>query len=284
MPGMRSAVLGFLLPLLVQANTSRIQITTHRARAIAPGEAILLTLSAPSDANDVRVEAFDRTISAFKTPDGRWQALVGIDLEQRPGTYVLSARDARLSITVRPKRFPRRTLQVAPEFVTPPPELQERIEREAEFLRSLWMHSAGDRLWHGPFVAPVPNEANSSFGSRSVFNGQARNPHTGTDFSTPEGTPVHAPNAGRIVAARDLFFTGKTIVIDHGMSTFSTLAHLSRLDVHEGEAIEAGRIVGLSGATGRVTGPHLHWGLRIAGARVDPLSLLAILGTNTGGN
>jgi murein DD-endopeptidase MepM/ murein hydrolase activator NlpD len=280
---MRVAVLGFLLPFLVQTGTSRIQITDRRARAFEPGEAMLLTISAPPDANDIRVTAFERTFGAFKAADGVWQALVGIDLEQRSGTYVVTAGDAHLTITIRPKRFPRRTLQVAPEFVTPPPEVQERIAGEAEFLRDLWMHSAGDRLWHGPFVAPVPNPANSSFGSRSVFNDQPRNPHTGTDFSSPEGTPVHAPNAGRVVAARDLFFTGNTVVIDHGLNTFSTLAHLSQMDVHEGETIDAGRIVGLSGATGRVTGPHLHWALRIAGARVDPLSLLAVLGSRAGG-
>jgi hypothetical protein len=282
MPILCAASFGVLL-LLVQAGTSRIQITDRRARAFEPGEAILLTISAPPDANDIGVTAFDRTFPAFKAADGEWQALVGIDLEQRAGTYVVSAGDAHLSVTVRAKRFPQRTLQVAPEFVTPPPEVQERIALEAEFLRGLWMHSAGDRLWHDAFAAPVPNPASSSFGSRSIFNGQARNPHTGTDFSSPEGTPVHAPNAGRVVAARDLFFTGNTVVIDHGLSMFSTLAHLSRIDVHEGETIEAGHTVGLSGATGRVTGPHLHWALRIGDARVDPLSLLAVLGSKPGG-
>jgi murein DD-endopeptidase MepM/ murein hydrolase activator NlpD len=111
-----------------------------------------------------------------------------------------------------------------------------------------------------------------------VFNGEPRSPHAGTDFLSPAGTPVKAPNTGRVVVARDLFFSGNTVVIDHGAATFSMLAHLSRIDVAEGERITRGQRVGLVGATGRVTGPHLHWALRVAGARVDPLSALALLG------
>jgi murein DD-endopeptidase MepM/ murein hydrolase activator NlpD len=111
-----------------------------------------------------------------------------------------------------------------------------------------------------------------------VFNGQRRSPHNGADFPAGTGTPVKAPNAGRIVAARDLYFSGQTVIIDHGTGLFSTLAHLSRIDVREGDSVEPGDVVGLVGATGRVTGPHLHWALRVSGARVDPMSALAVLG------
>ena len=116
---------------------------------------------------------------------------------------------------------------------------------------------------------------------RSIFNGQARNPHNGADFMSPAGTPIQAPNAGRVALARDLYFSGNTIVIDHGLGLFSTLAHLSVLDVREGETVAAGQIVGRVGATGRVTGPHLHWAVRVAGARVDPMALLAVLGARS---
>ena len=95
----------------------------------------------------------------------------------------------------------------------------------------------------------------------------------------PTGTPVKAPNAGRIVAARALFYTGNTVIVDHGLGVFSTLAHLSRIDVHEGDLVAPGELLGLVGATGRVTGPHLHWALSVSGARVDPLSLLELLGS-----
>ena len=111
-----------------------------------------------------------------------------------------------------------------------------------------------------------------------MFNGEARRPHGGADFLSPEGTLVRAPNAGRVVAARDLFFTGNTVIIDHGLGVVSLLAHLSAMDVREGDVIAAGQVIGRVGATGRVTGPHLHWGVTVAGARVDPLSILALIG------
>jgi murein DD-endopeptidase MepM/ murein hydrolase activator NlpD len=124
----------------------------------------------------------------------------------------------------------------------------------------------------------VPQDANSRFGQRSRFNGELRSPHAGTDFMSPAGTPVEAPNAGRVAVARDLYFTGNTVIIDHGLGVFSTLAHLSRVDVQEGQHVNGGDVVGLVGATGRVTGPHLHWALRVGGARVDAMSILALLG------
>jgi murein DD-endopeptidase MepM/ murein hydrolase activator NlpD len=125
----------------------------------------------------------------------------------------------------------------------------------------------------------VPQPANSRFGTRSIFNGKPRNAHGGADFLSPAGTPIHAPNAGRVVIARDLYFSGNTVVIDHGLGLFSMLAHLSAIDVREGQMVGADQILGRVGATGRVTGPHLHWAVRANGARVDPLSLLALLGT-----
>ena len=138
---------------------------------------------------------------------------------------------------------------------------------------------APERLWKEPFVRPVPQAANSRFGTRSVYNGAARSPHGGADFLSPAGTPVKAPNAGRVAVARELYFTGNTVVIDHGLGLFSMLAHLSAIDVREGDLVTAGEVVGQVGATGRVTGPHLHWAVRAGGARVDPLAVLALLGS-----
>jgi murein DD-endopeptidase MepM/ murein hydrolase activator NlpD len=153
----------------------------------------------------------------------------------------------------------------------------QRIISEAAELARVWEQSAQSRLWSGAFVRPVPGSATGIFGSRSIFNGQARQPHGGTDFLSPTGTPIQAPNGGRVVLARELYFTGNTVVIDHGLGMFSLLAHLSVIDVQTGDSVTAAQIVGQVGATGRVTGPHLHWGVRIGEARVDPLAVLAIL-------
>jgi murein DD-endopeptidase MepM/ murein hydrolase activator NlpD len=169
-------------------------------------------------------------------------------------------------------------LSVDEAFVNPPAGTEARIQQEAAALQRIWKTSAAERLWTGPFVRPVPGEAVSRFGTRSIFNGQPRNPHSGADFMSPSGTPIHAPNGGRVMLARDLYFSGNTVVIDHGLGVFSLLAHLSAIDVHEGDIVDADQIVGRVGATGRVTGAHLHWAVRIGDARVDPLSVLALLG------
>jgi murein DD-endopeptidase MepM/ murein hydrolase activator NlpD len=167
---------------------------------------------------------------------------------------------------------------VDPDLVHPPPEAELRVEQEAKHLRELWSHSAPQRLWSGPFVQPVPDPANSAFGTRSIYNGEPRSPHAGADFLSPTGRPVKAPNAGRIVLADPQYFSGNTVIIDHGLGLFSLLAHLSQIDVKAGDTVAAGDVIGKVGATGRVTGPHLHWTVRDNNARVDPLSLLYVLG------
>jgi murein DD-endopeptidase MepM/ murein hydrolase activator NlpD len=256
-----------------------------RARSLQPGELVVVALDAPAEAIDVRVTAFNRTAAAFRGDDG-WKALIGIDLDQRPGPATVSAR-ARVGasvlagerrLTILAKKFETRSLKVSPDFVNPPPEQQKRIASESALLQRTYESSSADALWRGPFVRPVSEAANSRFGSRSIFNGEPRSPHAGTDFLSPAGTPVKAPNGGRVRIARDLFFSGQTVVIDHGLGVFSTLAHLSVIAVKEGQTVGAGDIVGNVGATGRVTGPHLHWALRVGGARVDALSIVALLG------
>jgi murein DD-endopeptidase MepM/ murein hydrolase activator NlpD len=153
----------------------------------------------------------------------------------------------------------------------------ERIRTEAARLETIFdTVTVPDHL--ETFVQPIPGVAGSNFGTRSIFNGEARAPHAGTDFRGATGTPIAAPAGGRVVLAEELFFTGNTVVIDHGLGLYSLLAHLSRIDAHVGDGVVRGTTVGLLGATGRVTGPHLHWTVRLNGARVDPLSLVALLG------
>jgi len=213
---------------------------------------------------------------------GRWEAVVGIDLDRAPGDYTATVQvgDAgdSMAFAVAAKRFPTRTLKVNPDFVTPPKSAAARIEAEARLVAHAYESGASGRLWSEPFLRPVPQPANSAFGTRSVFNGQPRNPHAGTDFLSPAGTPIRAPNDGRVLVARPLYFAGGSVLIDHGAGVFSQMAHMSRIDVKEGQVVRRGDVVGLVGATGRVTGAHLHWAVRAAGARVDALSLLALLG------
>jgi murein DD-endopeptidase MepM/ murein hydrolase activator NlpD len=262
-------------------------VVVHEAsRAMQPGELVVLMIDAPDSAQRVSVTAFGRSIPAARAEAHTWRALVGLDLDVKPGVHAAvvtvrtpsGAHTVQQMLTIVPKQFPTRTLKVNPNFVEPPAGELERIARENARLGKLWASTSPQALWSGPFMRPVPDAANSRFGSRSVFNGRKSSPHTGADFLSGAGTPIRAPNAGVVVLAENLYFSGNTVVIDHGLGLFSLFAHLSAFEVHEGDTVATNDLLGLVGATGRVTGPHLHWAIRASGARIDPLSLLAVLG------
>ena len=261
---------------------------THAARTLAPGELVVLTVATAEPAGGITVRAFDKTFAAYKVDARTWKALVGIDLDVKPGAYDVevsteSAAPAHAThrLVVRAKAFPTRKLVVDNAYVEPPPKAQEQIDQDTRDLALVWSSSAAQREWNGGFVRPVPDSANSAFGTRSVFNGQPRSPHGGADFNSPAGRTIVSPNSGRVALDRELYFTGNTVIIDHGLGLFSMLAHMSEIAVHEGDSVTAGQVLGKVGATGRVTGPHLHWAVRLNGTRVDPLSLLALLGASS---
>jgi len=260
---------------------------SHRARALAPGEVVVLSAGGPVPFANVEGTALGRDVVFVRGDRPEiWRAVIGIDLDVEPGVYEVEvsatgedgrATAARHVLEVQAKAFPTRRLSVDPRFVTPPAEVEARIVEEARLMSDALARSTPRQLWEGPFAAPVPGAPNSSFGTRSVFNGQPRSPHTGADYPVGTGTPVAAPANGTVVLARDLYFAGNTVVVDHGVGVFSLFAHLSRIGVSEGQSVSPGDVLGLVGATGRVTGPHLHWAIRVQGARVDPLSLLEAL-------
>lgn len=265
---------------------------TPTSRSMQPGELVVLDVSAEVALTSVRAHAFDTNIDGFMpvAADPRhWRVLIGIDLDAKPGAHVAkivaatsagapTELTANYTVNVTPKKFPTRRLTVNPDFVNPPASAMPRIEAEQKEQAAIWIASPNTRLWSSPFVRPVPQPANSAFGTRSVFNGEPRNSHSGADFLSPAGAPIKAPGGGRVALAKDTYYSGNTVIIDHGLGVFSLLAHMSRIDVKAGDVVTPGQIVGLVGATGRVTGPHLHWTVRVAGARVDPLSVLALLG------
>jgi hypothetical protein len=268
------------------AATGKVLSVTVAARTIQPGELIVLTVTSSRAVDAVRVRAFGHEVPVFDAGKNTWQALIGVDVDVKPARYTVDvdaqerslAHHHSVALPVRRRTFATRTLTVDPAFVNPPPEVEPRIKEEARALTVLWATSTASRLWSGRFVRPVPGQSTSRFGSLSIFNGQPRNRHSGEDFASPEGTPIVAPGGGRVALARDLYFSGNTVVIDHGLGLFSLLAHLSAFDVKQDEEVTAGQRIGLVGATGRVTGAHLHWAVRLGGSRIDPSSLLATLG------
>ena len=263
----------------------------HKARSLQPGELVVLTIVSDTALTSLDVRAFNRiapgqALPPTTTRPHAWIALVGIDLDARPGTYVVSVsaasaagstvKEHRLAVT--PKVFATRRLTVDPDFVNPPESEAARIAEETAAIAAVWAGNAGpDPVPDVSFVAPVPHKANSAFGKRSVFNGEVRNAHTGADFLSPAGTNVKAPSAGKVVLAGDFYFPGGTVVVDHGLGVVSLFAHLSKTLVKVGDDVAQGDVLGLVGATGRVTGAHLHWAVRVNGARVDPLSLVTLL-------
>ena len=259
---------------------------SHRARALHPGEVVVLEVRVSERGAAPRATAFGKPIRLFPADDGRlWRGLVGIDLTVAPGIVPVTVQATAASgaevretyeLAVRPKQFPTRRLRVAPRYVEPPPDVVARILREADEVAAIFEVSSAERLWSGGFRKPVPGAATSSFGRRSVFNGQPRRPHSGTDFRSGTGTPVRAPNAGRVILTGNQYFSGNVVILDHGWGLYSYFAHLSTIAVAEGDLVARGEVVGAVGATGRVTGAHLHWTVRLNEARVDPLALLEL--------
>jgi murein DD-endopeptidase MepM/ murein hydrolase activator NlpD len=258
------------------------------ARAVPPGGVVLLTVRASQPLSELKGQAFGRPIWFW--PDEAhtaWQGLIASGLNAKPGPYTVTANGkgnkgeatATFSLRVESKQFETRRLKVDPSFVNPPESEGPRIAREVKLMAEVFAHITPERLWHGPFEVPVPGTATSSFGRLSVLNGESRGRHQGADFRAATGTPVHAPNGGRVALASDLYFSGNTVIIDHGLGMFSLLAHFSRISVEIGSTVARGDVLGESGATGRVTGPHLHWALRLGDASVDPLALVATLST-----
>jgi murein DD-endopeptidase MepM/ murein hydrolase activator NlpD len=216
----------------------------------------------------------------------QWRTIVGVDLDSSPGEHAVNVtfryadgrtRVVREPVTVRKEQYPTTELTVEERYVELSPEDQARAEREGAETTAIYDTFTPELLWSEPFVVPVAGATDGrNFGHRRVFNGQPRAPHSGADLRARTGTPIHAANRGRVVLAKELFYSGNAVFIDHGYGLYTTYLHLSAIDVRVGDIVERGQRLGLAGATGRVTGPHLHWGVRIVDARVDPFSLVRL--------
>ncbi len=256
---------------------------------MSPKQGSILVVEVRSDAPLRAVEAFSegQELSFWQGADSRvFQALYGVDFVKRPGTSSLRARaipetgpavECRAELHITDGEFPVQELKVAPKYVELSPKDLARAQRETRELGDIFSSSTEERLWQRGFVEPVQGyEPSGSFGKRRIFNGEPRSPHSGEDFPAPAGTPVLATARGRVALAKGLFFLGNTVILDHGFGLFSFYGHLSSIEVERGAVVESGVVIGKVGATGRVTGAHLHWGVRLGDARVNPLALLAM--------
>jgi len=255
------------------------------AISAAQGEALLFTV--PDEPALSRAEiAWNEQSVPMVLSNGNWFAVLGVDLETKPGDHAINIvrtyADGRIlreteTMTVAAREFPTTRLTVEPKYVELSDANQERTARERGEINAIYTTLTPDVYWSKPFQAPIPGTTGGrNFGHRRVFNDQPRSPHSGADLKATTGTPIEAANRGRVVLAKNLFFSGNAIFIDHGLGIYTVYLHLSETQVAEGDLVEKGQVIGLAGDTGRVTGPHLHWGARILDARVDPFSLLSL--------
>jgi murein DD-endopeptidase MepM/ murein hydrolase activator NlpD len=228
----------------------------------------------------------DRKLEFFPGPahTHEWLALAGVDVEAAPGPSTIqlhihsngSTRDLTQPVEILPAHYRTGVLTVPPKFVTPGPEELKQIDADKILKERIFSTSADRPLWSGDFRAPVRAQATDSFGTRRTFNGKLASIHKGMDFRASMGTPVRASNSGTIVLARLLYYEGNCVIIDHGLGLYTLSMHFSRIEAREGEHVSTGDRLGLSGATGRVTGPHLHWAVRWQNAYLDPAKLLRL--------
>ncbi len=242
-----------------------------------PGDAVMLTVRGAEA--EPKATVAGREVAFWRAGDA-WRALASLPVEAAPGPAkaVVTAGRVALEATfaVVEPRFRSTTLSVPPRFVEPPPAARRRMKEDQKALAAAWETPFAPPLFRGAFGWPRRSETTGRFGDQRVYNGRKEGVHYGLDLTGRNGEPVAAANDGRVVLARDCYMSGRTVVIWHGAGLFTVYLHLSRMDVKPGGAVKKGQRIGLVGASGRATGPHLHWGVKVNGLYVDPESILRI--------
>ena len=258
-----------------------------RARSIAPGEPVRLTIASTERLDSLAARFLGQEVFLLRTGQDaaaeRWSGWTMVPLDTEAGQAAVelwgetaAGRAVSLARTVRieAKEFPEERLNVSQKYVTPPAEVEARLEHERARLAEIYARRSPLPPAFEPFARPVPGPPTSTFGTRRFFNGEPRNPHPGLDLDADSGAEVRAAGAGEVVMAQELYYSGNLVIVDHGGGLFTLYAHLSKMLVEEGQRIEPEQVLGLVGATGRVTGPHLHWGAKIGSLPFDPTALL----------
>jgi murein DD-endopeptidase MepM/ murein hydrolase activator NlpD len=258
--------------------------------AIAAGPTVVLSpkKAGPGDIITVTVKGAEGPVAgSFRGKELHFvegkeghRAIVGIDLYLEPGRYPLllkaGGRDLSQVLRVSKKTYPLQRLTLEEDKVILSPENEARVERELMRTSALWPVDS-PRFWSGSFIDPVPGKPlGTPFGVRRIINNIPKNSHSGVDVTADEGEPVRAPNDGVAILVEEQFFSGRSVIIDHGDGIYTMFFHLSEPKVRVGQAVLKGEVIGLVGATGRVSGAHLHWGARVQGSRVDPLQLIRL--------
>lgn len=291
----RPAIVALAILLAVSCSRTGAETVTLEvvalSRSVAPGEPVRVVVASPEPLLSLGGTFLGQDIAMRRVeppaPDADarelWSGWTLVTLEHDPGPAVVEVEGTtpdgrkaagRLATVVVPKSFPTEVLSVAAEYVTPPPEVEDRLARERVKLAAIYAARSPYPAPVEPFVRPVPGEPTSVFGTRRLYNGEPRSPHPGLDLRAGTGDRVVAAGDGTVVLAEELYYSGNVVIVDHGGGLFTLYGHLSEIDVGQGQRVARGQTVGLAGATGRVTGPHLHWGAKIGNEPFDPTALV----------
>ncbi|NOX75412.1 MAG: M23 family metallopeptidase [Gammaproteobacteria bacterium] len=260
---------GCLLTLLLASAVSAAPLLP-RSAAVPGGVAIV---ELPTNAKKAPVVHYRKKRVMVQKQHGHWQAIVGIALSAKVGKHQLqlAGQATPVSFQVDDKAYAEQRLTLKNKRkVNPNAEDMTRIRGERGRINAALRHWAPQAKMDARFVLPVTGRLSSPFGLRRFFNEQARKPHSGIDIAAPEGTPIRAPAAGTAIERGEFFFNGNSVFIAHGQGLVTMYAHMSRIDVQPGQRVARGEVIGAVGHTGRATGPHLHWGVSLNDARVDP--------------
>jgi len=247
--------------------------------------AILLTLHQPIKSLSAELWGKPIIFQQMTPTEKNWMAYLGPDLKQAPGNYRLkiklrlpSGKDDSIQVPIQvlAKAYPVEELTLPKEMVEFPPEIVEQINRDNKTLIAAMSAINPVCSWQGVFLPPVPGEATGAFGARRIINQAPKNPHTGTDFKADSGQEIHAPNNGSVALIYQGYLTGNSLILDHGCGLYSIYYHLSEILVKENDPVKKGDLIAKAGASGRASGPHLHFGIRLLNSYLDPISFLQV--------
>ena len=277
---------GAILPLFSQAPRPTIKNVFWQPNELQQGSVVFNTVEIERVPLRLTGKLGDKSLTFFKSDDPKmWYALAGLDLETQPGDYNLTVAavmpGGRVTrslkkMEIKAANFGTGEANVAENFVEPDAASKKKIAADQILKSRAFSHLIPNPQWSGDFVPPVQGKATNTFGMTRMFNEELTSTHRGTDFLVTEGSPVVVSNSGTVVLAKELFYEGNCVIVDHGQRFFTIYMHLSKVEVKPGDKLRKGERLGLSGQTGRVTGPHLHMGVRWNGAYLDPTKLLAL--------
>jgi murein DD-endopeptidase MepM/ murein hydrolase activator NlpD len=277
-------VMGISLFLMSRAVAEGAELTGP-TDPIGQGEVVQFLLKGVRAGDRVKGVWQGQPLEFFKLGEEEYASILGIDLRLSPGAYPLevqvdspakSLQTLSTNIKVVKKDYGVQRLTLAENMVTLDPPTLKRVRKEAVKFSELWYKHTPKRYWQGSFIRPVPGKLTTPFGLGRILNGERRSPHSGVDLRAPMGEPVRAANHGRVVLVGSFYFHGNAVVLDHGWGLYTMYFHLSEVHVSEDDLVGKNFVIGLAGSSGRSTGPHLHWGVRLGGARVDPFALLRV--------